>query len=79
MLPVYNIMISYHKPLVFGDSVKVQICCSKPYGVWISLDYKLFNMADEIVLSAKVIPSQKVCKIIKPIYFLPTAAEFKTS
>ena len=67
MLPVYNIEISYHKPLVFGDTVKVQVDCSKPSGVRIAFDYKLFNMADELIATAKVILVFMSAQTRKPI------------
>ena len=67
MLPVYNIEISYHKPLVFGDSVKVQVTCSKPPAVKIGFDYKLFNMADELIATAKVILVFMSSQTRKPI------------
>ena len=67
MLPVYDIEISYHKPLVFGDSVKVQVNCSKPSGVRIGFDYKLFNMNDEHIATAKVILVFMSAKTRKPI------------
>ncbi len=55
MLPVYKIDINYRKPLVFGDSVKVQVECSQKPDVKISFDYKLFNPSHEIVADAKVV------------------------
>lgn len=54
MLPVHNIEISFRKPLLFGDTVKVQITCSESPKVRIGFDYKLFNMADELIATATV-------------------------
>lgn len=67
MLPVYNIEISYHKPLTFGDTVKVQVNSLKPSGVRIAFDYKLFNMADELIATAKVILVFMSAQTRKPI------------
>ena len=67
MLPVYNIEISYQKPLFFGDTVKVQFSSSKPSGVRIAFDYKLFNMADELIATAKVILVFMSAQTRKPI------------
>jgi len=55
MLPVYNIEISYLKPLTFGDTVRVQVACSEPPSVKIGFEYKLFNTADELIATAKVV------------------------
>ena len=55
MLPVYKIDIDYKKPLVFGESVKVQVQCSKAPDVKIGFDYKLLNLSNEVVAKAKVV------------------------
>lgn len=67
MLPVYKIDIDYKKPLVFGESVNVQVQCSKPPDVKINFDYKLYNSADEIVAEAKVVLVFMSAQTRKPI------------
>ncbi|MBS3737549.1 MAG: acyl-CoA thioesterase [Psychroflexus sp.] len=67
MLPVYKIEIEYKKPLVFGESVKVQVQCSKAPDVKIGFDYKLLNPCDEVVAEAKVILVFMSAQTRKPI------------
>ena len=47
ILPVVNCELKYLKPLVFGDSFKVEVHCSKKPTSSIEFSYKIFNSRGE--------------------------------
>ena len=47
ILPVVNCELKYLKPLVFGDSFKVEVHCSKKPISSIEFSYKIFNSRGE--------------------------------
>ena len=47
ILPVVNCELKYLKPLVFGDSFKVKVHCSKKPKSSIEFSYKIFNSRGE--------------------------------
>jgi len=47
ILPVVNCELKYLKPLVFGDSFKVKVHCSKKPTSSIEFSYKIFNSRGE--------------------------------
>lgn len=79
MLPVYNIDVSYVKPLVFGDTVKVQVHCTQEPSVRIRFSYKLSNMADELIANARVTLVFMSAKTRKPIRCPKDVFEILTS
>ena len=55
MLPVYNIDISYKKPLTFGENFTVKVNTLGISGVKISFAYEILNSKNEISTTATVV------------------------